>query len=92
MLGLADHILVTEESTNMVTEAAATGKPVHVIPLKGRSPKFDHFHTQMKSAGITRIFDGTLDSWDYEALNETGRAAKLIVERLRSSSIIQTDS
>lgn len=92
MLGLADHILVTEESTNMVTEAAATGKPVHVIALKGRSPKFDRFHAEMKSAGITRAFDGTLDSWTYEPLNETGRAATVVADHLRSTSIIHTDS
>lgn len=92
MLGLADHILVTEDSTNMVTEAAATGKPVHIIPLKGRSPKFERFHAEMKSAGITRTFDGTLETWDYQPLDETGRAARVIAERLKSHSIIHTES
>lgn len=92
MLGLADHILVTEESTNMVTEAAATGKPVQIISLKGRSPKFERFHSEMKSAGITRPFDGSLETWDYEPLDETGRVAKVIAEQLKSRSIIHTDS
>lgn len=92
MLGLADHIMVTEESTNMVTEAAATGKPVHVIALKGRSRKFARFHAEMKSAGITRTFDDALDSWHYEPLNETGRAAKVVAGHLGPNSIIHTDS
>src|SRR3546814_3642619 len=29
ILGLADHVIVTGDSVNMVSEAASTGKPVH---------------------------------------------------------------
>ena len=36
-LALADAIVVTEDSVNMVTEAAGTGKPVYVQALAGRS-------------------------------------------------------
>ena len=36
-LALADAIVVTEDSVNMVTEAAGTGKPVYVQELSGRS-------------------------------------------------------
>src|SRR3546814_5644221 len=39
-LGLADAILVTADSVNMVCEAASTGKPVYVIDLDGSSDKF----------------------------------------------------
>ena len=35
-LALADAIVVTEDSVNMVTEAAGTGKPVYVQSLPGR--------------------------------------------------------
>ena len=41
LLGLADAIVVTEDSVNMVTEAAGTGKPVYVQaagPLGADSP------------------------------------------------------
>jgi mitochondrial fission protein ELM1 len=34
-LALSDAIVTTEDSVNMVTEAAATGKPVYVQRLKG---------------------------------------------------------
>jgi len=37
-LGGADAILVTEESTNMLTEACATGKPVFRLSMSGRRP------------------------------------------------------
>jgi hypothetical protein len=92
MLAEASHILVTEESTNMITEAAATGKPVYILPLKGHAPKFERFHRGLSEAGITRGFEGALETWDYEPLDETGRAAGVIMEQLKSRSIIHTDS
>jgi len=36
-LALGDAIVVTEDSVNMVTEAAGTGKPVYIQSLPGRS-------------------------------------------------------
>jgi uncharacterized protein len=82
MLGLADAVIVTADSVNMVSEAAATGKPVHVVPLEGGSAKFARFHRAMEEAGITRPFHGTIESWSYCPLDETARAAALIRERL----------
>ncbi len=82
MLALADHILVTSDSTNMVTEAASTGKPVHVIHLPGGNKKFQRFHQAMETRGITRVFKGELDHWSYEPLNEATRIAPLIRGRL----------
>ena len=37
MLGAADAIIVTADSVSMISEAAATGKPVHIIELEGGS-------------------------------------------------------
>jgi mitochondrial fission protein ELM1 len=82
LLAHADHILVTEESTNMVTEAGATGKPVHVIRLEGGSAKFTDFHRQMIAGEITRPFQGSLETWEYTPLNETARVASEIKKRL----------
>lgn len=92
MLELASHILVTEESTNMITEAAATGKPVYILPLKGHSQKFERFHRALAARGITRIFEGALDTWDYPPLDETTRAAKVVVDLMKQRSITHTDS
>jgi hypothetical protein len=70
----------------MVSEAAATGKPVHVIELAGGDAKFARFHTAMRDAGITRLFNGRIESWDYPALDDTARAGAalraLVLERL----------
>ncbi len=78
MLALADHIVVTSDSTNMVTEAAGTGAPIHVAHLPGGSKKFRRFHRAMETRGFTRPFDGTLSSWTYEPLNEAARIAPRI--------------
>jgi hypothetical protein len=82
MLGLADAIIVTADSVNMVSEAAATGKPVHVVPLDGGSAKFTRFHRAMAEAGITRPFRGAIESWSYRPPDEAGRAGALIRDRL----------
>ncbi len=78
MLGLADHILVTADSTNMVTEATATGKPVQILDLPGGAAKFRRFHRNMQEYGATRPFRGRLESWRYPPLNETARVARHI--------------
>ena len=81
-LAHADAILVTADSVNMVSEAAATGKPVHVIDLPGGSDKFHRFHTAMVAAGITRPFTGAIEHWSYTAPDDTARAAAEIRYRM----------
>lgn len=78
MLALADHIVVTDDSVNMVSEACFTGKPVFVVKLDGGSRKFQAFHKDFEDAGFTRPFTGTLSHWTYEPLNETARAAAFV--------------
>ncbi len=60
-LALADAIVVTEDSVNMVTEAAGTGKPVYVQSLPGRSTRLARFHRLMQERGATRPFEGRLE-------------------------------
>lgn len=83
-LEAADHILVTEDSTNMAAEAASTGKPVHILGLPGESAKFRRFHAELAAAGASRPFVGTLDSWSYPPLRETQRAAEEILHRMQA--------
>jgi mitochondrial fission protein ELM1 len=85
-LAAADHILVTEDSTNMAAEAASTGRPVHILDLPGESPKFRRFHAELAQAGAARPFDGRLETWTYSPLRETQRAAEEIVRRLEARS------
>jgi mitochondrial fission protein ELM1 len=73
-LALADAVLVTADSVSMISEAAATGKPVHVLELDGGNFKFARFHETMQAAGITRPFSGRIESWSYSVPDDTARA------------------
>ncbi|HWA62769.1 MAG TPA: mitochondrial fission ELM1 family protein [Caulobacteraceae bacterium] len=81
-LGAADHVLVTEDSTNLATDAAVTGKPVHVLKMAGASAKLARFHASLEGHGIARPFRGVLDAWRYEPLAETERAAQEVLKRM----------
>ena len=75
LLALADALIVTADSVAMVSEATSTGKPVHIIDLAGNAPKFQRFHDLLRSDGITRPFEGRLESWTYHPLDDTARLA-----------------
>ena len=83
-LKFADHILVTEDSANMAAEAASTGAPVHILPMIPLKPadKFARLHADLRQRGAARPFDGTLESWIYEPLAETDRAAAEVLKRM----------
>lgn len=81
-LGLADFIVVTGDSVNMVSEALVSGKPVHVAHLDGGTPKFRRFHEDLEREGLTRPFKGMLESWVYTPLDDTKRAADEARRRL----------
>lgn len=80
-LAAADFILVTEESTNMTTEAASTGKPVFILKMEGESLKFRLYHEELERLGAARPFGGAFHSWTYEPLAETDRAAAEVLRR-----------
>jgi uncharacterized protein len=86
-LGLADQILVTADSVSMITEASASGKPVHVLPLDGGSKKFERFHEAMAAAGITRLFNGALDNWTYTPQDDTGAAGARIRQIMKDRNL-----
>jgi len=81
-LALADAIVVTADSVNMVTEAAGTGKPVYVQALPGRSTRLARFHRLMQERGATRPFEGRLESWSYVPINDTEMVASAIQRAL----------
>ena len=81
-LALADAIVVTEDSVNMVTEAAGTGKPVYVQGLPGRSNRLARFHRLMRERGATRPFQGRLESWSYAPINDTEMVAAAVRQAL----------
>jgi mitochondrial fission protein ELM1 len=81
-LAAADYILVTEDSTNMATEAASTGKPVFILKMEGHSVKFRLFHEELERQGAARPYGGAFHGWTYEPVDETGRAAAEVLARI----------
>jgi mitochondrial fission protein ELM1 len=90
-LATADFIFVTEDSTNMLTEAAYTGKPVYSLPLEGNPGKFRFLHAGLEAGNALRPFLGQLDRWDYTPLDETGRIANLLADRFSLMKNTQID-
>jgi len=83
-LSLAKYIIVTCDSSSMISEAALTGKPVYVamIPASRSDKRFQKFRNLLESMNIIRKLEDTLDTWNYEKLDETNRIAKQIKKKL----------
>lgn len=80
-LAAADYILVTEDSTNLATDAASTGKPVFILKMDGESLKLRRFHEDLERIGAARPMGDAFHSWTYEPLAETDRAAAEVLAR-----------
>lgn len=81
-LGGADILLVTEDSTNMLTEACSTGKPVYRLAMDGEPGKFQQLYDTLKTRCHVRRWAEDQEPRPYMALNETGRMAQRILERM----------
>ncbi len=79
-LSIAKYIVVTCDSSSMISEAAITGKPVYVamIETKRTDKRFTEFRKLFENMNILRKLDDRLQTWSYEKLDEANRVAKLI--------------
>ena len=79
-LGLSKFIVVTCDSSSMISEAAITGKPIYVagIPASKDDHRFRKFISLFKELNIIRVLDSKIENWEYENLDETNRVAKEI--------------
>jgi mitochondrial fission protein ELM1 len=82
MLALADYIVVTADSTNMIGEAAATGAPVLVFEPSGGHIKISEFIAALTHRGIVKPFSGVLEASGYEPLDTTPAIAGAIAAAL----------
>ena len=85
-LKLADHIVVTCDSTSMISEAAMTGKPIYVaqMPAIKKNNRFKIFFELFKSLNIIKDLENSVDEWSYEKLNETDKISSYIKEQLKN--------
>ena len=79
-LCMAKYIVVTCDSSSMISEAALTGKPVYVamIETKRNDKRFKEFRKLFENMNILRKLDDKLETWSYEKLDEANRVSKLI--------------
>lgn len=83
MLALADTLVVSNDSVNMMTDAAATRKPVYILTLPGhKDTKQSRFAEGLIKDGIARPLSGKLESWNYQIENEMEKLAEEIKRRL----------
>ena len=83
-LALANYVVVTCDSSSMISEAALTGKPIYVamIPATRDDKRFEKFRNLLESMNIIRKLEYEMDTWSYEKLDETNRIARIIKEKL----------
>ncbi len=61
-LAYADYIIVTTDSTSMMSDAATVGKPIEFFPLPGGSRRNDKFLAHCHDLGVG-IMGGTYEPW-----------------------------
>ena len=84
-LRLADHIVITCDSTSMISESAMTGKPIYVakMPPVKKNERFQKFFRLFKSLNIIKDLEDSLEVWSYEKLNETDRISSYIKKKFK---------
>ena len=84
-LKISDHIVVTCDSTSMISEAAITGKPIYVaqMPTIKNNQRFKSFFNLFESLNIIKELNNSVESWTYTKLNETNKIADQIREKIK---------
>lgn len=84
-LKISNYLIVTCDSTSMISECAITQKPIFVGMMKPlrANKRFQYFFDSFKAKGITRDLGDKIETWSYTALEETNRVGKIIKERLK---------
>ena len=84
ILALADAILITGDSVNMMGEAAMSGAPIHVIETTGGHPKMTWFIDRMIAEGAARRWQGQIERFSYQPIDATPQIARGIADRYRA--------
>jgi uncharacterized protein len=85
-LARADAALVTEDSTNMITDAAFFGLPVHLLELDGGDERFDRLHALLEARGIATRAPWTPGRDRIEPVRDAMDVARAILARLQPGS------
>jgi uncharacterized protein len=80
LLGWADHIVVTPDSVNMLSEACAVGVPVHTLATAPLPEKIARFHAALRERGL--LTDPDTPRADVPPLRETQAIAAQLRARM----------
>ena len=85
-LSISQNIVVTCDSSSMISEAALTGKPIYVanISPKKNDNRFRKFRNLFRELNIIRNLGEDEENWNYQKLDETNRVAKIIKQKINT--------
>ena len=83
---LAYYVIVTCDSTSMISEAATSGKPIYVAHMKPKKNdyRFKKFFNLFKEMGIIRDLGEKVETWSYNKHNEAQRIAIEIKNKIKN--------
>ena len=83
-LAISKNIIVTCDSSSMISEAALTGKPIYVANIlpKRNDKRFQKFRNLFRDLNITRNLGEEVETWNYQKLDETNRVANIIKKKI----------
>ncbi len=83
---LANYVIVTCDSTSMISEAATSGKPIFVAHMKTKKNnyRFKRFFELFRQMGITRDLGEKVETWTYNKHNEAQRIANNIKNKIKN--------
>ena len=85
-LALSENIIVTCDSSSMISEAALTGKPIYIASIlpEKNDKRFQRFRNLFRELNITRNLGEEVENWNYQKLDETNRVASIIKQKISS--------
>ena len=85
-LAISENIIVTCDSSSIISEAALTGKPIYIAGIlpKKNDIRFQRFRNLFRELNIIRNLGEEMKIWNYNKLDETNRVAKIIKEKLNN--------
>jgi len=83
-LAISENIVVTCDSSSMISEAALTGKPIYIASIlpKKNDKRFQRFRNLFRELNIIRNLGEEVEIWSYEKLDETNRVANIIKQKI----------
>jgi len=83
-LAISEKIVVTCDSSSMISEAALTGKPIYIANIlpKKNDKRFQRFRSLFRELNIIRNLGEEIEDWNYQKLDETNRVANIIKKKI----------